>query len=42
MIAEKYGLDLGFPFGYLDNNDGYAEFHDGQLAPQVLHERCIN
>jgi uncharacterized protein (TIGR02001 family) len=32
MIAEKYGLDLGLSFGYLDNNDGYAEFHDGLLS----------
>jgi uncharacterized protein (TIGR02001 family) len=35
MIAEKYGLDLGLSFGYLDNNDGYAEFHDGLLSASM-------
>ena len=32
MIAEKYGLDLGLSFGYLDDNDGYSEFHDGNFS----------
>ena len=32
MIAEKYGLDLGLSFGYLDDNDGYSEFHNGLLS----------
>lgn len=32
MIGEKYSLDLGLSFGYQDNNDGYAEFHDGNLS----------
>jgi uncharacterized protein (TIGR02001 family) len=32
MIGEKYSLDLGLSFGYLDDNDGYAEFHDGNLS----------
>lgn len=32
MIAEKYGLDIGLSFGYLDDNDGYAELHDGLLS----------
>lgn len=35
MIAEKYSLDLGLAFGYLDNNDGYAEFHDGNLSASM-------
>ena len=34
-IAEKYGLDLGLTFGYLDDNDGYAEFHDGLLSASM-------
>ena len=32
MIAEKYGLDLGLSFGYLDDNVSYAELHDGLLS----------
>ena len=35
MIAEKYGLDLGLSFGYLDNNAGYSEFHDGNLSASM-------
>jgi uncharacterized protein (TIGR02001 family) len=35
MIAEKYGLDLGLAFGYLDDNDGYAELHDGNLSASM-------
>ena len=35
MIAEKYGLDLGLSFGYLDDNDGYSEFHDGLLSASM-------
>ena len=35
MIAEKYGLDLGLAFGYLDNNDDYAELHDGNLSASM-------
>ena len=35
MIAENYGLDLGLSFGYLDDNDGYAEFHDGLLSASM-------
>ena len=35
MIAEKYGLDLGLSFGYLDDNAGYAEFHDGLLSASM-------
>lgn len=35
MIAEKYGLDLGLAFGYLDDNAGYAEFHDGNLSASM-------
>ena len=35
MIAEKYSLDLGLAFGYLDDNDGYAEFHDGLLSASM-------
>ena len=31
MIGD-YSLDLGLSFGYLDDNDGYAEFHDGNLS----------
>lgn len=32
MIAEKYGLDLGLSFGYLDDGESYNEFHDGLLS----------
>ena len=35
MIAEKYGLDIGLAFGYLDDNDGYAEFHDGNISASM-------
>ena len=35
MIAEKYGLDLGASFGYLDDNEGYSEFHDGRLSASM-------
>jgi len=35
MIAEKYGLDLGLSFGYLDDNNGYSEFHDGNLSASM-------
>ncbi|KPK00680.1 MAG: hypothetical protein AMJ60_00010 [Desulfobacterales bacterium SG8_35] len=35
MIAEKYSLDLGLSFGYLDDNDGYAEFHNGLLSASM-------
>jgi uncharacterized protein (TIGR02001 family) len=35
MIAEKYGLDLGLSFGYLDDNDGYAELHDGNISASM-------
>ncbi len=34
-IAENYSLDLGLAFGYLDDNDGYAEFHDGNLSASM-------
>jgi len=34
-IAEKYSLDLGLSFGYLDDNDGYAELHDGLLSASM-------
>lgn len=32
MIAEKYSLDLGLAFGYLDDGESYNEFHDGNLS----------
>jgi hypothetical protein len=35
MIAEKYSLDLGLSFGYLDDNDGYSEFHNGLLSASM-------
>ncbi len=35
MIAEKYGLDLGLAFGYLDDGDSYNEFHDGNLSASM-------
>ena len=35
MIGETYSLDLGLSFGYLDDNDGYAEFHDGNLSASM-------
>jgi uncharacterized protein (TIGR02001 family) len=35
MIAEKYGLDLGLSFGYLDNGESYNEFHDGLLSASM-------
>jgi uncharacterized protein (TIGR02001 family) len=35
MIADKYGLDLGLSFGYLDDNAGYAELHDGNLSASM-------
>ena len=34
-IAENYSLDLGLAFGYLDDNDGYAELHDGNLSASM-------
>ena len=34
-IAENYSLDLGLAFGYLDNNDGYAELHDGLVSASM-------
>ena len=35
MIAEKYGLDLGLAFGYLDDNADYSEFQDGLLSASM-------
>ena len=35
MIAEKYSLDLGLAFGYLDDNDGYNELHDGNISASM-------
>lgn len=35
MLAEKYSLDLGLSFGYLDDNEDYAEFHDGRLSASM-------
>ena len=35
MIGEKYSLDLGLAFGYYDDNDGYAEFHDGNISASM-------
>jgi hypothetical protein len=35
MIAEKYGLDLGLAFGYLDDGESYNEFHDGNLSASM-------
>jgi len=35
MIGETYSLDLGLSFGYLDDNAGYAEFHDGRLSASM-------
>jgi uncharacterized protein (TIGR02001 family) len=35
MIGETYSLDLGLSFGYLDDNDGYAELHDGNLSASM-------
>jgi hypothetical protein len=35
MIGETYSLDLGLAFGYLDDNDGYAEFHDGNISASM-------
>jgi len=35
LIAEKYGLDLGLAFGYLDDNADYSEFHDGLLSASM-------
>ena len=34
-VAEKYSLDLGLSFGYLDDNDGYAELHNGLLSASM-------
>ena len=35
MIAEKYSLDLGLAFGYLDDGESYNEFHDGLLSASM-------
>jgi len=35
MIGETYGLDLGATLGYLDDDDGYSEFHDGRLSASM-------
>lgn len=35
MIGEKYSLDLGLAFGYLDDGDSYNEFHDGNLSASM-------
>jgi uncharacterized protein (TIGR02001 family) len=35
MIAEKYGLDLGASFGYLDDGEDYSEFHNGLLSASM-------
>ncbi|KPJ97321.1 MAG: hypothetical protein AMJ60_11775 [Desulfobacterales bacterium SG8_35] len=35
MIAEKYGLDLGASFSYLDDDDGYDAFHNGVLSASM-------
>ena len=35
MIGEKYSLDLGLAFGYLDDNEGYAELHDGNISASM-------
>lgn len=35
MIGESYSLDLGLAFGYLDDNDGYAELHDGNISASM-------
>jgi uncharacterized protein (TIGR02001 family) len=35
MIAEKYGLDLGLSFGYLDDGNDYSEFHNGLLSASM-------
>lgn len=35
MISEKYSLDLGLSVGYLDDNDGYAELHNGLLSASM-------
>ena len=34
-IAENYSLDLGLAFGYLDDNEGYAELHDGLVSASM-------
>ena len=31
-LSEAMSLDLGLSFGYYDNNDDYAEFHDGLIS----------
>jgi uncharacterized protein (TIGR02001 family) len=35
MIGETYSLDLGLSFGYLDDNGGYAELHDGNISASM-------
>jgi uncharacterized protein (TIGR02001 family) len=35
MIAEKYSLDLGLSFGYLDDGDSYSELHNGLLSASM-------
>ncbi|KPJ99423.1 MAG: hypothetical protein AMJ60_05080 [Desulfobacterales bacterium SG8_35] len=35
MIAEKYGLDLGASFSYLDDNEDYDAFHNGLLSASM-------
>jgi hypothetical protein len=35
MIAEKYGLDLGLSFGYLDDNEDYNALHNGLLSASM-------
>jgi uncharacterized protein (TIGR02001 family) len=35
MLSEDISLDLGLSFGYLDDNDSYAELHDGLLSASI-------
>ena len=35
MVADKYSLDLGLAFGYLDDGESYNEFHDGLLSASM-------